>query len=84
MLKCYYMYTITASNIFDILKYYTTLSKMVLKSLELKFYNSKQKVLKCMLKMITEELTASALDNCIRNSLATRETNSSLGTYAKP
>ena len=31
-----------------------------------------------------KRLTASARDNCIRNSLATRDTRSSLGTYAKP
>lgn len=32
----------------------------------------------------TKKLTARARDNCIRNSLATRDTRSSLGTYAKP
>ena len=32
----------------------------------------------------TKKLTARARDNCMRNSLATRDTRSSLGTYAKP
>lgn len=32
----------------------------------------------------TKKLTARARDNCIRNSLATSDTRSSLGTYAKP